>query len=255
MLTATREHVGDRSTDVYGLLLILIGVISGLAIYAGQAGPVGAFLEAIWRGLFGVFGTLMPIVLVGFGGLVVFDRPAPEVGRIGVGTTLVGLSLFGGWHLIAGSPHPVDGLRELWPAGGLVGWGVATPLEAGLSVWGAQAVFLVVLLLGLLIATGTPLATVIGAVRTWLTHDPARDRAAAGTKRRRRRRRARLPRTSAPASRTPSSSPPPPPAPDRTRMRASATAPPWPPPRPCRTPSTGCRTRTARPARRPTRRR
>ena len=182
MLTATREHVGDRSTDVYGLLLILIGVISGLAIYAGQAGPVGAFLEAIWRGLFGVFGTLMPIVLVGFGGLVVFDRPAPEVGRIGVGTTLVGLSLFGGWHLIAGSPHPVDGLRELWPAGGLVGWGVATPLEAGLSVWGAQAVFLVVLLLGLLIATGTPLATVIGAVRTWLTHDPARDRAAAGTK-------------------------------------------------------------------------
>ena len=181
MLTAMRDHVGDRSTDVYGLFLVLLGVISGLAIYAGQAGPVGAFLEAIWRGLFGVFGNVMPIVLVFFGGLVVFDRPAPVVGRIGVGSTLSGLALFGSWHLIQSSPHPADGLRELWPAGGLVGWGVATPLEAGLSIWGAQAVFLVVLLLGVLIATGTPLATVIDAVKTWLTHDPARERASTQT--------------------------------------------------------------------------
>ena len=181
MVAATREHVGDRSTDVYGLLLILLGILSGLAIYASQAGPVGAFLEATWRGLFGVFGTVMPLVLIGFGGLVVFDRPAPVVGRIGVGTTLTGLALFGSWHLLAGNPHPSEGLRELWPGGGVVGWGVATPLEAGLSVWGAQAVFLVVLLLGLLIATGTPLATVVGAVRTWLTHDPARERAAAAS--------------------------------------------------------------------------
>jgi S-DNA-T family DNA segregation ATPase FtsK/SpoIIIE len=178
MWTATREHVGDRSTDVYGLMLVLVGILSGLAIYAGQAGPVGAFLEAIWRGLFGVFGNVMPLVLVAFGGMVVFDRPAPVVGRIGVGTTLTGLALFGSWHLLVGAPHPAEGLREVWPAGGLVGWAVATPLEAGLSVWGAQTVFLVLIVLGLLITTGTPLATVIDAVRTWLTHDPARDRAA-----------------------------------------------------------------------------
>lgn len=168
MLASIREHVGDRSTDVYGLIVVLIGILSALAMYADAAGPVGAFLEGTWRGLFGVFGTAMPLVLVVFGGMIVFDRPAPVVGRIAIGTSVLGISLFGAWQLIAGHPHPSEGLRELWPAGGLVGWGVATPLEAGLSVWGAQAVFVVLLLLGALIATGTPLSTVIDTVRTWL---------------------------------------------------------------------------------------
>jgi hypothetical protein len=132
MWTATREHVGSQSNDLYGLLLILLGVISALALYADAAGPVGAFLEATWRGLFGVFGGVMPIVLLFFGGLVVFDRPAPVVGRVAVGTFLTGLALFGSWHLLAGHPHPSEGLREVWSGGGVVGWAVATPLEAGL---------------------------------------------------------------------------------------------------------------------------
>jgi DNA segregation ATPase FtsK/SpoIIIE, S-DNA-T family len=173
MWAATREHVGSQSNDLYGLLLILLGVISALALYADAAGPVGAFLEATWRGLFGVFGGVMPIVLLFFGGLVVFDRPAPVVGRVAVGTFMTGLALFGSWHLLAGHPHPSEGLREVWSGGGVVGWAVATPLEAGLSVWGAHAVFVVVLVLGLLIATGTPLARVLTAIRTWLTTDPS----------------------------------------------------------------------------------
>jgi len=179
MWSATRDHVGNQANDLYGLALILLGVLSGLAVYAEAAGPVGAFLEATWRGLFGVFGGVMPIVLIFFGGLVVFDRPAPVVGRVAVGTSLTGLALFGGWQLIAGHPHPADGWREVWSGGGVVGWAVATPLEAGLSVWGAYAVFVVLLVLGLLVATGTPLARVLAAIRTWLTTDPARDEAAA----------------------------------------------------------------------------
>jgi hypothetical protein len=161
---SVRDHVGDRSTDVYGLLVVLLGILSGLAIYADAAGPVGDFLEAIWRGLLGVFGALIPLVLVWFGGLVVFDKPAATLGRVAIGTVLIGLALLGGWQLLAGHPHPSLGIRELWPAGGLIGWAVATPLEAGLSVWGAQTVFVVVLVLGALIATSTPLSVV---VRGW----------------------------------------------------------------------------------------
>jgi DNA segregation ATPase FtsK/SpoIIIE, S-DNA-T family len=170
---SVRDHVGDRSTDVYGLLVVLLGILSGLAIYADAAGPVGDFLEAIWRGLLGVFGALIPLVLVWFGGLVVFDKPAATLGRVAIGTVLIGLALLGGWQLLAGHPHPSLGIRELWPAGGLIGWAVATPLEAGLSVWGAQTVFVVVLVLGALIATSTPLSVVVRGIRDFLLRGEA----------------------------------------------------------------------------------
>lgn len=174
VLASFREHVGDRSSDVYGLGLVLLGVLSALAMYADAAGPIGDFLEAMWRGLFGVFGGLVPLVLVWFSGLVVFDKPAKVIGRVGIGTTLTGIALLGAWQLIAGHPHPTMGVRELWGAGGLLGWAIATPLEAGLSVWGAYAVFTVFLILGLLIATATPFSVVIATIREWfLSGDPA----------------------------------------------------------------------------------
>ena len=174
LLASVKEHVGDRSSDVYGLGLVLLGVLSALAMYANAAGPIGDFLEAMWRGLFGVFGGLVPLVLVWFGGLVVFDKPAKVIGRVGIGTTLTGIALLGAWQLLAGHPHPTMGVRELWGAGGLFGWAIATPLEAGLSVWGAYAVFTVCLILGLLIATATPFSVVVATVREWfLSGDPA----------------------------------------------------------------------------------
>lgn len=164
IVAAFREHVGNRRADAYGLGIILLGILSALAFYADAAGPVGSFLEATWRGLFGVFGVVMPLVLVWFGGLIVMDKPAPTLGRIGVGTCLIAAALMGGWQLAQGHPHPTEGMHALWPAGGFTGWAIATPLEAGLSLYGAQALFVVLALLGVLIVTATPLSTVLDTV-------------------------------------------------------------------------------------------
>ncbi len=167
-----RSHIGDRRADVYGLALIVVGLVSGLAIYANAAGPIGDFLEAIWRGLFGVLGGLVPIGLVVFGALVVFDRPNKVVSRIALGTTITTLALLGSWQLIAGDPQPADGIRLLWPAGGLLGWATATPLEAGLSVWGAQVVLVVLAFLGAVLASGTTVAKVFERVGEFLLAVP-----------------------------------------------------------------------------------
>jgi DNA segregation ATPase FtsK/SpoIIIE, S-DNA-T family len=158
---AFRTHVGDQSTDVYGIGLILLAVLIGLGMYIHAAGPVGAFLEAVFRGLLGVWGYLVPPVLLYFGVVVVIGRPGPEIGRVAVGGALTALSLIGGWHLTQGTPIPADGIRALWPASGLAGWAVAHPLRAALSIWGATAVLLAVGMLGLLIVTRTPVSTVI----------------------------------------------------------------------------------------------
>jgi DNA segregation ATPase FtsK/SpoIIIE, S-DNA-T family len=162
---AFASHLGEQKQDVAGIALVLLGVLAGLGMYAEAGGPVGAFLEAVLRGLLGLAGYAVPPLVAWFGLLVVLGRPAPEVGRIAVGSVLVAIGTLAGWHLIAGAPQPADGIRALWPAAGLFGWATATPLEAALSVWGATAVCLALLLLGSLIVTKTPFSRLVELVR------------------------------------------------------------------------------------------
>ena len=159
------RHLSEHSDDAVGLGLILVAVVAGLGIYADAAGPVGEFLDAVMRGLLGVYGFVVPVLLAYFGLLIAGGRPGPDVGRVAVGIALTFASAIAGWHLIAGAPSPSEGIRTLWDAGGLLGWAVSGPLVWALSVWGAAAVLLIVLLLGLLIVTKTPFAKVIEAAR------------------------------------------------------------------------------------------
>ncbi|MEX0836649.1 MAG: hypothetical protein WD010_11185, partial [Nitriliruptor sp.] len=158
---AFASHLGEQKQDVVGVGLVLFGVLAGLGLYAGAGGPVGDFLEAVARGLLGVAGYILPPLIAWFGLLVVLGRPSPDIGRIAVGSVLLALGSLSAWHLFAGSPAPADGISTLWPAAGLVGWAIATPLVAALSIWGAGAVCVALLLLGSLIVTKTPFSAVI----------------------------------------------------------------------------------------------
>ncbi|MBS3942379.1 MAG: DNA translocase FtsK [Actinobacteria bacterium] len=163
--SAFGEHLSAQKQDAVGIALILLGVLAGLGTYADAAGPVGNFLEAVALGLLGLLGYAVPVLLAWFGLLVVIGRPSPEIGRIGVGSVMLGIGLLGGLHLMAGGPAPADGIRGLWLAGGLLGWAIGTPLTAALSVWGAGAVVIALIALGLLVVTKTPFSAVIGAIR------------------------------------------------------------------------------------------
>lgn len=168
-----REHLGAQKRDIGGIALILLGVLGGLGIYADAAGPVGSFLEAVALGLLGLLGYTVPVALAWFGLLVVVGRPSPEIGRLGVGSALLAIGLLGGLHLLGGAPDPGQGVRGLWAAGGLLGWAMATPLTAAVSVWGTTAVIVAIVLLGLLIVTKTPVSAVVDGFRAILR--PAAD--------------------------------------------------------------------------------
>jgi DNA segregation ATPase FtsK/SpoIIIE, S-DNA-T family len=170
---AFASHLGEQKQDVVGVGLVLLGVLAGLGMYAGAGGPVGDFLEAIARGLLGLAGYLIPPLIAWFGLLIVLGRPSPEIGRIAVGSVLLGLGALTSWHLLAGAPVPADGIRALWPAAGLLGWAVATPLVAALSVWGAGAVCIALLFLGTLIVTKTPFSHVVALLRPGQSDDDA----------------------------------------------------------------------------------
>jgi S-DNA-T family DNA segregation ATPase FtsK/SpoIIIE len=174
IVAAFREHVGDRRSDAWGLLLLLIAVIAGLGTWADAAGPVGAFLDALFHSLIGSFALISPVVIAALGIAIVFDRDSHQLGRIGVGGTLVGISLLGGWHLLRGAPHPGDtaGIVALHDAGGLLGFAVSRPLVLGLSLAGAWAVYVFLVALGTLVLTRTSLQTVGRAIREWFLSVP-----------------------------------------------------------------------------------
>jgi DNA segregation ATPase FtsK/SpoIIIE, S-DNA-T family len=157
----------DQRRDVWGIVLLLAAVISGLGVYLAAAGPVGSALTTFALGTFGLAGYLLPLVLAAFGVLLVVGRPGPEVGRVAFGTGLAGLAVLAGAHLVADVPGPAEGIDALAGGGGIVGWLVAAPLIAALSRTGAWAVLVALALLGIVIAARLELRTIAAAlVRT-----------------------------------------------------------------------------------------
>ncbi len=164
---------GTQRQDVFGILLILLGVLCGLGTYADAAGPVGEVLNAVALGLLGLVGYAVPPLLAWLGLAIVIGRPAESVGRVVAGATLLLLGVLVALHLAVDQPHPSDGLTALWNAGGLLGWAVGSPLVWALSQWGAIAVVVALLALGAVFATGFTFADLFGAFRRVLTERPS----------------------------------------------------------------------------------
>ncbi len=159
-----RAHLGEQMHDVYGVGLLLLAVLAALGVYAGRAGAVGASLEAVSRGLLGLVGYAVPVLIAYVGILLVGDRTVEERGRRSIGLALLLAASVAAFHLATGMPHPTDGVRELWTAGGLAGWAFARPLELAVGTWGTIAVLAALFFLGLLIFTKTPVRDVWTAI-------------------------------------------------------------------------------------------
>ena len=151
LLRAIGSAIGAHRRDVWGIVLLLVAVISGLGIYLDAAGPVGRGIDAAARGGLGLVGSLLPVLLLLLGSLVFLDRSGTEFGRVATGTSLAALAVLGGAHLVVDVPAPGDGIDALARGGGVVGWVVAAPLELALSRAGAWAVVVAVLLIGLVL--------------------------------------------------------------------------------------------------------
>ncbi len=173
----------DRIREMWGIGLIVLAVLSGLGLYVGQAGAglVGLVLVNVFRGLFGVFGLVIP-VLIAAGAVLLLRKPRPRNPRIIGGTMLVLLCVMGLWHIAEGAPAADAGRQALHDASGWVGVAVAVPLQTVAAVPGAVVVLLGLLVVGLLVLTNTPLRVAAHAVVTaFVSDEPRRSRRDADT--------------------------------------------------------------------------
>ncbi|MGQ0802374.1 MAG: DNA translocase FtsK [Actinomycetota bacterium] len=187
---AAGRQLGGHAADALAVALLVLGALTVLGLTSDLAGPVGRALASSAGTLLGQGRVLVPIACAGAAVLLfwgprfepVDDEPAddgdvelaelaPAPLRIGVGALALVVASVGLLHLGAGRP-PLDApIGELRDAGGVVGAGVATPLEAGAGVVGAVIVLVGLALLGALLAPGVPMRRVlaaIGAAARWV---------------------------------------------------------------------------------------
>jgi len=160
-----REAFAGHGHDVWGVALVALGLLTALGVYGNLAGPLGRGLAEVAGALVGGLRVFLPPVLV-VGGALLLRGPrdaqgAPRIsaGRLGIGVALIFIAIAGLLQLSKGRPEFGASLDAFIAAGGYVGAIVGTPLEKALAVWGAALVFIALIVVGLVIATGISVRT------------------------------------------------------------------------------------------------
>ncbi|KZO60436.1 cell division protein FtsK [Dietzia maris] len=159
--------------DGLGLVLIGIAIVFAGAVWFGAAGPVGDWIDTGIRTIVGTPGALLPLLLGGWGVLVMAREPRPDVhSRWLVGATITALGVLGLWHLGSGSPTDPGGVRS---GAGVLGRIVGGTLEAGLSVFVAVPLLVLLVAFGVLVIVGRPAREIPGIVRGFFGWDGSGD--------------------------------------------------------------------------------
>ena len=144
----------EHRRDGVGLAVLGLAVVLGAAAWSNGIGPVGAALTDGVRWVIGSLVMVLPVVLF-FTSLRLLRRgPRPEArGRLVIGWVCTIASVLGIAQVVGDPAVPEAGVPG---SGGLIGWGVGTPLVTGMG--SAVTVVLLGLLafFGLLVITATP---------------------------------------------------------------------------------------------------
>jgi S-DNA-T family DNA segregation ATPase FtsK/SpoIIIE len=162
--TPTRQILSPWARDALGIGLVVLAGLAVLSVWMDAAGPAGRGLAWVLRGALGVAAVLFPVIGVWWGVILLRDVAREDRVRMFIGFAVMGASTLGIVSLIRGNPSVSSGFVGVSRAGGMVGALAAWPLSRILSGYGAAVVCLGLAVLGLLIFTGTPIATVIERV-------------------------------------------------------------------------------------------
>ncbi len=153
---------GGQILDIWGVVLVLFGVVAAFSIYVDATGALGRGIAGGTGWLVGLMQLLVPPAAVVAGlGLIradedTYDIPVPYV----VGALFAMVSTTGLLHLAKGRPQWGSESDVLGKAGGVIGLAVADPLQAFAATWGATLVLLTLGLLAFVMLTGTPVSEV-----------------------------------------------------------------------------------------------
>ncbi|MEU9958847.1 DNA translocase FtsK [Streptomyces sp. NPDC050982] len=143
--------------DGLALLLLGLALIVAAGTWSNLRGPVGDLVEMLVTGAFGRLDLLVPILLGLIAARLIRHPEKPEAnGRIVIGLSALVIGVLGQVHIACGAPARSDGMQAIRDAGGLIGWGAATPLTYTMGEVLAVPLLVLVTVFGLLVVTATP---------------------------------------------------------------------------------------------------
>jgi S-DNA-T family DNA segregation ATPase FtsK/SpoIIIE len=151
--------------DGAGLIVLILALASLVGTWFKSQSILSDLLYAIFYGAFGKIGFFAPIIL-GYFAFRIFRKPEENksLGRIIIGVLILLISSTGFIHFVSGFSAPADGATDMRNGGGLLGYGVALPLERLMTEVLAQPFLILLFFFGLLITTATPFSAVLAKV-------------------------------------------------------------------------------------------
>ena len=157
-----REHLGRQTDDLWGMLLVVFGVLFILG-FLDLAGPFGSAVENGTRLLFGLWRYALPFAMIAIGLVLIAGRPRQPAGRTVTGSVATFIGSLAMFHLLTGAVALAPNIELVKDRGGAIGALVAYPLRRLLGSWGAFVVLAAFMGMGVLILFRT---TVKDAVTT-----------------------------------------------------------------------------------------
>ena len=164
-----RGALDPHRDDLIGLVVVVAGVLLGLAVYLRVAGPVGSGIDTGLGALVGVGRYVLPVALLACGVALLLDGRSEHRLRLALGVGLATVALLGLLHLAKG-PHEIAGTpSEVEGAGGWLGAVVGEPARQLIAPAGAVVVLGAVLLAGVLIASRSSLRRIAASMGRGVT--------------------------------------------------------------------------------------
>jgi DNA segregation ATPase FtsK/SpoIIIE, S-DNA-T family len=161
-----RAAIRGRENEVAGIVLIGAGLISGLAIYAKLAGPVGKGISDAFGWMTGVGRYIAPIGLVAIGAALIRKQRSDRRARLTVGTIVILIALLGLLQIARGPATFSWKLGDVQPAGGWIGAAVGRAVQVPLATAGAVVVLLGLGVLGTWLLSGSSFLAWVTSIRS-----------------------------------------------------------------------------------------
>ncbi|GAB3362995.1 FtsK/SpoIIIE family DNA translocase [Modestobacter lapidis] len=163
----------EHRRDGVGLAVLGLAIVIGAAAWTNGIGPVGVAVADGVRWAIGSLVMVLAVVLLLVAVRLLRHPPHPETrGRLTIGWLCVVAAVLGTAHLVGPAAAPEDGRTG---AGGLLGWLVGTPLQAGLGAVVSIALLVLLAFFGLLVVTATPVHQVPERLREFVDRKLGRD--------------------------------------------------------------------------------